>query len=137
MKYQNQKKIQQLKEKFNKIWNSKEPIAKSSNYTMSLYCESAWCKELYTIMLPHELPNDKELHKMLKERFNPKFARIPLNGFKRTYVYFVCPVCGWEKFTKVSQMVEEKYIDVEICKDCKSDVCLWTKCKLGGYIKNE
>lgn len=117
-----------------KYWSSEKPLAKNSNYSINLYCEAKTCIDKHSIMLPCELPNDKELNTLLKKNFGLKILP-PLKVFKRTYIYFKCPICGWEKFTKLQQIIEEKYINVDICKDCSSDTCLWVNCSRGGYLK--
>lgn len=130
------KKLKQAKKD---LWNSDQP--KFNEPKIKLTCEK--CEKLnlnfdeetgFPLMMPHELPNDKDLKLFLKQHY--KF--IPsLNLFKRSYIFFVCPKCGWRKFTKLQNIIEEKYIDVDICKDCKHDVCSWINCTNGGYIKNK
>ncbi len=93
------------------------------------------------IVIPINMPeSNNELIRLLKDKFNFKKPivmpkKIFAKYIKRNYIRFKCPSCGWEKITELNELILNGFIDTNICKNCDSEICLWIKCKNGGYIK--
>lgn len=122
-------KQRQLIKKLKKIWSGKK-----EDYHLSIYCDSCERHNKKIIMEPIKLPLDKELVEIIKTEFQYK-RWIPLKKFKASYLLFKCPECNFKKFTKLQFIIEEGYINPEICKKCERPICDWYKCTQGGYLK--
>ncbi len=135
MKYETLKRIKKAKETFTKkVWSTNKPENNPTSVVISLHCDACIARTgAKVVMMPYELPPDKELIKLLKLKFGVKHW-IPLKIFKRTYIYFKCPVCHWEKFTKLQELIAQGFINTDICKDRPENLCSWVDCKRGGYI---
>lgn len=106
---------------------------------ISLFCDI----HKDTVMLPVEMPKtNNETLRLLKDvyKYNKPVLmskKIFIASIHKGYVRFKCPKCNFEKLTQISELIIKGFIDANTCKSCDLDVCLWTKCTKGGYIKNE
>jgi hypothetical protein len=133
------KKNRELVKKFKeKYWSSNKPEKIEEEFIFNYYCESGKCDKVF--VLPVNIPiTDKELMDLITKKFHYKKPMIlskktVLNYFRKNYILFRCPMCGWEKLTKLSELIKLNIINPDICVNCEYDLCLWINCLSGGYI---
>ncbi len=110
---------------------------------IKIFCEKCIMDNDEQIVLPVEMPKSRnELINYMKEHFNYNKPFILSNKqfeklIRQNFIRFKCPKCGWEKISKLQEILIQGFINAYVCKTCELDVCLWVNCTKGGYIKND
>lgn len=107
-----------------------------TNYEVNTKCDKC-NSQMYPIEMPKDTNEMLELMKTTYQYKKPSLMskKMFCQSIKKGYIRFKCPNDIFEKMIQLQEILIQGFINANVCKDCPLEVCLWTKCNRGGYLK--